>query len=56
MFFAFTAFTTHRKTPHNSLIRLYNLCLSPLPFTLSLHLAFTPIPLIFSHSPPSVKE
>ena len=30
MFFAFTAFTTHRKTPHNDLIRLYDLCFSPL--------------------------
>ena len=30
MFFAFTAFTTHRKTPHNDLISLYNLCFSPL--------------------------
>ena len=30
MFFAFTAFTTHRKTPHNDLICLYNLCFSPL--------------------------
>ena len=42
MFFAFTAFTTHRKTPHNDLIRLYDLCFSPLPFTLSLHLCLHP--------------
>ena len=42
MFFAFTAFTTHRKTPHNDLIRLYDLCFSPLPFTISLHLCLHP--------------
>ena len=36
MFFAFTAFTTHRKTPHNDLIRLYDFCFSPLPLTLHL--------------------
>ena len=46
MFFAFTAFTTHRKTPRNGLI----------PFTFAFTLAFTPIPLIFNSSPPSVKE
>ena len=44
MFFAFTAFTIHRKTPHNGLIRLYDLCFSPLPFTLSLHLCLHPYP------------
>ena len=41
-FFAFTAFTTHRKTPHNGLIRLYDLCFSPLPFTIFLHLCLHP--------------
>ena len=42
MFFAFTAFTTHRKTPHNDLIRLYDFCFSPLPLTLPLHLCLHP--------------
>ena len=55
-FFAFTAFTTHRKTPRNGLIRLYDLCFSTLPFTFAFTFAFTPIPLIFNPSPPSVKE
>ena len=41
-FFAFTAFTTHRKTPRNGLIRLYDLCFSPLPFTIFLHLCLHP--------------
>ena len=42
MFFAFTAFTTHRKTPHNDLICLYDLCFSTLPFTFFLHLCLHP--------------
>ena len=42
MFFAFTAFTTHRKTPRNCLICLYDLCFSTLPFTFFLHLCLHP--------------
>ena len=42
MFFAFTAFTIHRKTPRNRLIRLYDLCFSTLPFTIFLHLCLHP--------------
>ena len=37
-FFAFTAFTTHRKTPHNGLIYLYDLCFSTPCLLFSLHL------------------
>ena len=44
MFFAFTAFTIHRKPPRNGLIRLYDLCFSPLPFTFFLHLCLHPYP------------
>ena len=45
MFFAFTAFTTHRKTPHNDLIRLYDLCFSPL------YLHSFPSPCLHPYSP-----
>ena len=55
-FFAFTAFTTHRKTPRNSLIRLYDFAFHLYPSLFSFTFAFTPIPLIFNPSPPSVKE
>ena len=55
-FFAFTAFTIHRKTPRNGLIPFTTFAFHLYIFTLSLHLAFTPIPLIFNPSPPSVKE
>ena len=44
MFFAFTAFTTHRKTPHNGLIRLYDLCFSTPCLLFSLHLCLHPYP------------
>ena len=47
MFFAFTAFTIHRKTPRNRLIRLYDLCFSTLPFTIFLHLCLHPYSLDF---------
>ena len=46
-FFAFTAFTIHRKTPRNRLIRLYDLCFSTLPFTIFLHLCLHPYSLDF---------
>ena len=45
MFFAFTAFTTHRKTPHNDLICLYDLCFSPL------YLHSFPSPCLHPYSP-----
>ena len=56
MFFAFTAFTTHRKTPHNGLICLYDFAFHLYPSLFSFTFAFTPILLIFNPSPPSVKE
>ena len=42
MFFAFTAFTTHRKTPRNGLICIYGLAFQLHVFTLSLHLCLHP--------------
>ena len=45
MFFAFTAFTTHRKTPHNDLICLYDFCFSPL------YLHSFPSPCLHPYSP-----
>ena len=56
MFFAFTAFTTHRKKPHNGLICIYGLAFQLYPSLFPFTFAFTPIPLIFNPSPPSVKE
>ena len=56
MFFAFTAFTTHRKTPHNGLIPFTTLLFTSISSLFPFTFAFTPIPLIFNSSPPSVKE
>ena len=42
MFFAFTAFTIHRKTPRNGLIRLYDLAFHLYIFTIFLHLCLHP--------------
>ena len=47
MFFAFTAFTTHRKTPHNGLIYLYDLAFHLHVFTFSLPLCLHPYSLDF---------